>query len=359
MRIAYGLLILAACGPTSKKPAVTPADPVKPAPSAPEASACSGLPAGFEPFAALKWGDALYDPDFGMGEHDLALTKFFPEVEAEKGRVVMATPVEVDGSTAAPEMAAFLVPDGGTEATDYGTDYKFSLGLFRCGKAGFERIGADLEDMGGVGVYALATQLITLADGTAGTSLRVLHGFQAMEMVMYDHVLGHGGQIGTVEVGRQFVIEGGDMARSASVGGSGWFPTGTDLRFLALMERQDPESDGSTLYVSVRASLDGEGLHTDSAYADGWALFGAGAPPAWCDATPKTLRCARIDADGFRYGWFTGGWETAEAAKAAVEGAGGSVSAGDWAFLGEPGDEGPPPGPDGKAPAASLTFTTR
>jgi hypothetical protein len=387
MRKASGLLcfLIVACGPASKKVPMPPAIPVPVAAPATPPSACAELPPGFEPFAALKWGDALYDPVFGFfdKDRDLALTAFFPQVAAENGRVVMATPVEVDGKPDAPEMAAVIVPADGSEPTDFGTDYQFKLGLFKCGEEGYERLGADLDDMSGVGVYALATQLITLPDGTAGTSLRLLHGFQALEMVMYEHLLGNGTQRGTVEVGRQIVVEGGQHARESAIGGSGWFPTGHELRYVSLSYGYNPEWSSTGLAARIIATFDDGGLHTDSVDLEGWAMFGTGAPPAWCHALPARVRCAVIDPsdvrlaapDGmrFRYDWYTAGWDSAEAARSAVEAAGGAVTAGDWAFLGtvmkpEDGqtiqdleDAGyrtkPPLGPDGKPPAADLEFT--
>jgi hypothetical protein len=350
-------LILAACGGRSVRASAGPA----PSPS------CADLPAGFEPFAALGWGDALYDT--GTGDREAALSRFFPEIDAANGRVVMVTPVEVDGSGDAPEMAAAYIPEGGTrEGGDFDVVHDYRLGLFRCGASGFVRITRDLAQPTGTEIRVLETQVIALPDGRWGSSLRLTHA-RGAEMVMVEHVLGRGGELGTFEVGRSFVPDGGGTSYWRVVDGSGWFTDRRALRYVGLSYSYEPDvPDAKSLYLdaAVLAILDGGGLRADDIDTDGWALFGAGEPPAWCG---EAVRCARIDPDDaavaappgtrFAYAWMASGWATADAARAAIQGAGGDVSAGDWAFLGLveafEGEE-PPTAPDGEPPSARLEF---
>jgi hypothetical protein len=356
MKRALVAVVVIACGPapgTARRAATVPPPP----------SACPHLPPGFEPFAQLGFGDALYETALGGGE--MALGRFFPGLE---GRVVMATPVEVDGDADAPEMAAAFVPAGGTREGGFDVVHDFHLALFRCGADGFERLGGDLETIAGTEIKVLATQLIVLPDGTWGSSVRITHG-QGAEMVMHEHVFGDGRELGVLEVGRSAVPDGGGASYWRVIDGSGWFPDGDNLRYLGLSYSYEPDVLGAkSLYLdaAVYALLDRRGLHVDDLDTDGWALFGAGEPPAWCRGA---VRCARIDPDDaavaapedthLPYGWVASGWTTAAAARAAIEAVGGDVTVGDWAFLGlvdRFAHEEAPPGPDGQPPAAHLEF---
>lgn len=360
------LVFVAACGPHAATSGTGPGTAaVTHTDTIPAPAACAGVA-----LPALGWGEAAYDPAMYL-DPKADLTPTFPEVASDGGKVLAATPVLVDDD--ATEMLA-VIGKGGDDGFDT------SLGLFRCGDHAYQRVGTDQSSLTSViGVSVLGGQPIRLPDGRRATSVRILQGFPSSEMVVYEEIITSAGVLGDVEVGRQTVAEGygGDLAREMVIAGSGWFPAGDELWFLGVKSYRAPEEAGGVgLAVEGIIGKDGtltRGLDIDPSTVDGWALFGHGALPAWCNTTAGA-RCATIpkgDADSeldgghFRYDWFAGTWLTADAAKAVVP-----DGAGDWAYLGmvyTPDENNPkeqleadgyrtepPPGPDGKPPAAKL-----
>lgn len=362
--------MLAACGgstPTTSAPA-TPAD---------DALACKVVAPGGDRLAALRIGDALHHPALHLGadaSYDFFST--FPELTRDGARIDAVSPAQVDADATLELAVLFeqapLSPDGEPRVV--------RLAFYDCDGGALTLMPEVVDTIGeALQVQVMGGQRVARPGGGEVTSLSILAAHQAMEVSMYEFVVGAAtpawpshdpdgaarGELAAFDTGSQFLVGGLDYARGEAAPGSGWLPDDGAMTYVSLHREQSEGSDASVATPRRLATMTAAGVSAADQRAPGWLLVGDGPMPAWCAAAPAQLGCRQVPADASPHvaaDWIAGLWSSPAAIRAALAAAGAPERpAGKWVYLGEfdpavgPDDPaGLPSGPDGKPPLTRL-----
>ncbi len=372
-----GTLLLGACGGPAT-PVVVPSPPA----AVPVAASCTLAPTvpGGATISALHVGEALHHPALYIdGDRAADFGPAFPALVDGGGRVDAVAPIQVDADADAELAVLFeqgpLQPEGESRVV--------RLAVYDCAGGALTLVPEIIDSVAEAQqVQIMGAQAVARPGGPPVTSISILAAYQAMEVSMFEIVVGAGtaawpvpyasgdqgvsvvGKLGAVDTGRQVLVDGSslDYYRTDALQGSGWWPAGDDQVFVSLRRDQDSESDGRHAQPEVLARMTAAGIVAEDNGLPAWALAGDGPMPAWCAA----LGCRAIPADSHTpfvgVTWIAGVWSSAGEARAAMAAAGSAGDVGQWLYLGSfepdaaPDDGGLPLGPGGKAPLTELTL---
>jgi hypothetical protein len=357
------------CGSTAVRTATPP--PVD------DASACEVVAPGGDRLAALRVGDAIHHPALNIDRataYDFFST--FPELTRDGARIDAVTPAQVDGDPTLELAVLFeqapLQPDGEPRVV--------RLAFYDCDGGALTLMPEIVDTIGeAVQVQVMGGQRVARPGGGEVTSLSILAAHPAMEVSMYEFVVGAAtpawpshdpdgaarGELAAFDTGSQFLVDGLDYARGEAIAGSGWLPDDGAMTYVSLHREQSEGSNPDVASPRRVATMTAAGVSAADAQAPGWLLVGDGPMPAWCGAAPAQLGCRQVAVGASPHvaaDWIAGVWSAPAAIRAALAAAGAPERPpGRWVYLGEfdpavgPDDPaGLPVGPDGKPPLTSL-----
>ena len=363
--------LAAGCGSNATAPTTTPP------PAVDEARACKVIAPGSDRLAALEVGDAIHHPALSI-DSDIAYDFFstFPEITREGGRIDAVTPAQLDGD---PQLElAVLFEQAPLQAA--GDERVVRLAFYDCADGLLTQLPEVVDSIGqGIQVQVMGGQRIEKPGGGELTSLSILAAHQAMEVTMYEFVIGAAtpawpsldpdgaarGKLAVFDTGSQFLVSGLDYARGEAVPGSGWLPDDGAMTYVSLHREQSEESNPDVASPRRVATMTAAGVSAAGSLAPGWLLLGTGPAPAWCTGAPTELGCRVIAADASPHvdaDWVAGVWSSPAAIRAALTAAGAPAAPpGRWVYLGgydpavAPDDPmALPDGPDGKPPLTAI-----
>lgn len=370
--------LLAACGPAAQAPSAPPSVPPNSPPAASAAAAGAPAPSAAsappEPavvchplVANLAFGAVLEEGDRSLGGE--TLDALLPAVAAAGWDVSSVIGIVVGSDATARALVLHPPREEGQSPFE---PRPTSLGIATCSKDRGHVLAAralGLHDS--TSVVTWATEELQPPSGLRATAVTLAQGGLGMEFHATAFVLGvasptlpvadpkgePAGALGVFgNVAEQYLAgEGGEYVRVDRVEGTGFYPLGDELIFLALRHEQ-----GITRATTL-GGFGPKGLRKGGSVGGSpLAALGKGAPPPFCQAGEASgkLRCARL---GLReslgtlpYDWIAGLWPSAEAAGAALTALGASPKDFDYLLVDTSDEATDEKGPGGKRPAPFL-----